>query len=78
MTRLTDLIWDYGEPGFCESRSAGALCDLMQANGFSVEAGVAQMPTAFVAAWGTGHPRIAVMCEYDATPRRAAGPLAVS
>ena len=34
---LTDLIWDYAEPGFCETRSAAALCELAAANGFDVK-----------------------------------------
>ena len=66
---LTDRIWDYAEPSFCEVRSAEALCDLLADNGFAVEMGVAHMPSAFVASWGTGRPRLAVMCEYDATGR---------
>lgn len=72
---LTDRIWDYAEPSFCEMRSAKALCDLMAGNGFSVEMGVAHMPSAFVARWGSGRPCIAVMCEYDATPGETQGPV---
>ena len=75
VAQLTDLIWDYGEPGFCEMRSAEALCDLLRRAGFSVETGVAQMPTAFMATWGTDRPRVALMCEYDATPGERQGPL---
>ncbi len=72
---LTDRIWDYAEPSFCEIRSAAALCDLLAGNGFAVDMGGAHMPSAFVASWGTGHPRIAVMCEYDATPGETQGPV---
>ena len=73
---LTDRIWEYAEPSFCEERSAKALCGLLSANGFSVEMGVAHMPSAFVASYGTGRPRIAVMCEYDATPGEVQAPVA--
>jgi aminobenzoyl-glutamate utilization protein B len=76
IAELTDRIWDYAEPSFCETRSADALCALMKANGFAVEIGVAHMPSAFVARWGTGRPCIAVMCEYDATPGETQGPVA--
>ena len=31
---LNDRIWEYAEPGFCETRSAAALCDIMERNGF--------------------------------------------
>ena len=72
---LTDRIWDYAEPSFCETRSAEALCGLLAANGFAVDRGVAHMPSAFVAGWGSGRPRIAVMCEYDATPGETQGPV---
>ena len=72
---LTDRIWDYAEPSFCETRSAEALCDLLAGNGFAVEMGGAHMPSAFVAGWGTGRPRIAVMCEYDATPGETQAPV---
>ncbi len=65
---LTDRIWEYAEPSFCEMRSADALCELMASNGFGIETGVAHMPSAFVARYGNGRPCIAVMCEYDATP----------
>ncbi len=68
LAALTDLIWEYAEPSFCEERSAQALCELLAANGFSINLGVAHMPSAFVASFGSGSPRIAVMCEYDATP----------
>ena len=34
---LNDLIWDYGEPGFCETKSAAALCELLSENGFAVK-----------------------------------------
>ena len=72
---LTDRIWEYAEPSFCEMRSAKSLCDLMADNGFHIEMGVAHMPSAFVARWGEGQPRIAVMCEYDATPGETQGPV---
>ncbi|MFC0531644.1 hypothetical protein [Phytohabitans kaempferiae] len=67
-TSLSDRIWELAEPGLCEQRSAEALCETLADNGFSVETGVAGMPTAFVARYGTGSPTIALMCEYDATP----------
>lgn len=72
---LSDRIWDLAEPSFCEERSATALCDLMSANGFAIEMGVASMPSAFIATYGKGSPRIAVMCEYDATPGEVQAPV---
>jgi aminobenzoyl-glutamate utilization protein B len=75
IAELTDTIYDLAEPGFCETESAELLCRLLEENGFSVERGVAGMPTAFVARFGSGHPVIGVMCEYDATPGERQGPV---
>lgn len=68
LTALSDRIWAYAEVAFREHRSAAALADFAQAQGFRVERGVAGMPTAFVASYGQGRPVIGVMGEYDALP----------
>lgn len=75
IAELTDRIYDFAEPGFCEVRSADALCGLLEANGFAVTRGAGGLPTAFVATFGSGGPRIGVMCEYDATPGEKQGPV---
>ena len=51
-----------------ENKSAQELADYAEANGFKVERGVAEMPTAFVASYGSGKPVIAILAEYDALP----------
>lgn len=61
-------IWDYAELGYKENKSAALLQTTLKDNGFTVEAGVAGMPTAFVATYGTGSPVIAILAEYDALP----------
>ena len=61
-------IWDYAEMGYKEVRSSSLLQKTLQDNGFTVEAGVAGMPTAFVATYGSGKPVIAILAEYDALP----------
>jgi aminobenzoyl-glutamate utilization protein B len=65
---LNDRIWRWAEPGLREYRSAAALCSFLRDAGFSVEVGVAGMPTAFVGTWGDSGPTIGLMAEYDATP----------
>jgi len=65
---LADRIWDWAELGLNEHRSANLLADALEAEGFLVERGVAGMPTAFVATWGKGEPRIGFLGEYDALP----------
>ncbi len=66
--RLAAQIWSYAETALAEQRSAGAIEDLLEKEGFKVERGVAGMPTAFVASAGSGAPVVAVLAEYDALP----------
>jgi aminobenzoyl-glutamate utilization protein B len=61
-------IWDYAEVGFKENKSSLLLQNTLKENGFNVEAGVAGMPTAFVATYGTGKPIIGILAEFDALP----------
>lgn len=61
-------IWDYAELGYKENKSAAMLQRTLKENGFTVEAGIAGMPTAFVATHGSGSPVIAILAEYDALP----------
>ena len=66
--RANRNIWGWAETGLEETKSSKELQDLLRANGFTVEAGVAGMPTAFVASYGTGRPVIGILAEYDALP----------
>jgi aminobenzoyl-glutamate utilization protein B len=68
MSGLSDQIWAFAEIGLRETRSAALLADYAEAQGFAVERGVAEMPTAFVASYGKGRPIIGIMGEYDALP----------
>jgi aminobenzoyl-glutamate utilization protein B len=65
---LSDRIWAFAETALLEARSSEALADYAEKQGFSVERGVAGMPTAFVASYGEGRPIIGVLGEYDALP----------
>jgi aminobenzoyl-glutamate utilization protein B len=65
---MSMTLWDYAELALLETRSAEYLADLLEAEGFTVERGVAGMPTAFVASFGSGAPIIGVLAEYDALP----------
>jgi len=68
VTGLSDQIWAFAETALRETRSAALLADYAEAQGFEVERGVAEMPTAFVASYGKGRPIIGIMGEYDALP----------
>ena len=65
---LSRQIWELAELGYQETKSAALLRDELTAAGFRVDEGVAGMPTAFVASWGSGKPVIGVMGEFDALP----------
>ncbi len=66
--KAADAVWSYSELGMEEYKSSKALVDLLKKYGFNVETGVAGMPTAFVATYGSGKPVIAFSAEYDALP----------
>jgi len=68
LIQISDSIWAQAETAFEEDDSSKLLADYAQANGFSVERGVAGMPTAFVATYGSGKPVISVLGEFDALP----------
>ena len=61
-------IWGYAEVGYHETKSSGLLQSQLQSEGFDVKAGVAEIPTAFIASYGSGHPVIAILGEFDALP----------
>ena len=61
-------IWGWAEPGYQESRSAERLKGLLRAGGFEIEEGIADIPTAFLAEFGSGKPVIGILAEYDALP----------
>ena len=68
LTKLSDEVWEYAEVGLHEDRSAKVLEDALEAEGFTVDRGVAGIPSAFVATWGIGSPVIGYLGEYDALP----------
>ena len=67
-TDIAQNIWNWAELGYQEEKSAGLLQETLKSAGFKVEAGVAEIPTAFVASYGSGEPVIGILGEYDALP----------
>lgn len=61
-------IWDNAELGYKEVKSSALLQETLKKEGFTVEAGVADIPTAFVATYGSGQPVIGILAEFDALP----------
>ena len=68
LIRISDEIWASAELAFEEYKSAEILAKYAEDNGFKVDRGVAGMPTAFVASYGSGKPVISVLGEFDALP----------
>ncbi len=69
MTRAALAIWGYAETGFHETRSSALLQAQLKAAGFTIETGVAGMPTAFIARFRNGvGPVIGMLAEFDALP----------
>ncbi len=73
LKKTNEDIWGFAEISLQEVKSSRELIDLLKANGFTVEAGVAGMPTAFVASYGSGRPIIGILAEYDALPGLSQG-----
>lgn len=65
---LSDQIWAFAETALEEIRSAELLADEAEKQGFTVERGVAEMPSAFIATYGSGKPIIGILGEFDALP----------
>src|SRR5262245_25072195 len=66
--RIADSIWSFAELGLQEHKSSALLIETLEREGFTVEKGLAGMPTCFVASFGSGQPVIGILAEYDALP----------
>ena len=65
---INKAIWEFAEVGLEERRSSALLVEHLKAAGFEVRTGLANMPTSFVASYGSGKPIIGILAEYDALP----------
>ncbi len=71
---IVDMVFSFGELGFQEVETSKYLTGILEKNGFKVERGVAGMPTAWVATWGTGKPVIGFITDIDGIPRASQKP----
>jgi aminobenzoyl-glutamate utilization protein B len=71
---MTDMVFSFGELGFQEFETQKYLGKILRDNGFTVEDGVAGIPTAWVAKWGSGHPIIALGSDVDCIPQASQKP----
>src|SRR3954468_10422212 len=72
--QMVDQIFSYGELGFQEQETHRYLVDILKKNGFAVEEGIAGIPTAFMATWGSGKPVIALGSDIDGIPQSSQKP----
>lgn len=71
---VNDQIFSFGELGFQEFETTRYLTNLLEKNGFTIERGVAGMPTAWIAKWGSGKPVIAIGSDVDCIPKASQKP----
>jgi len=72
--QMVDQIFSYGELGFQEFETNRYLIDILKKNGFAVQEGIAGIPTAFMATWGSGKPVIALGSDIDCIPQASQKP----
>ena len=67
-------VFSFGELGFQEIETSKYLTGILEKNGFTVERGIAGMPTAWMATWGSGKPVIALGSDIDCIPQASQKP----
>jgi len=72
--QMVDMVFSFSELGFQEVETSRYLTGILEENGFAVEAGVAGIPTAWVASWGSGKPVIALGSDIDCIPQASQKP----
>jgi len=68
LAKMNRHIWENPEITGYEYETAKLYCKVLEENGFAVETKTAGIPTAFRASWGSGHPVMGFLAEYDALP----------
>ncbi|MGC4036989.1 MAG: amidohydrolase [Chitinophagaceae bacterium] len=71
---MVDMIFSFGELGFQEFETSKYITDILSKNGFTVEKGIAGIPTAWMAKWGSGSPVIALGSDIDCIPKASQKP----
>jgi aminobenzoyl-glutamate utilization protein B len=71
---MSDKIFSFSELAFQEVETSRYITEVLEKNGFTIERGMAGLPTAWVARWGSGHPVIAMGSDIDALPKTSQKP----
>src|SRR5204863_2686101 len=72
--QMIDQVFSFGELGFQEIETSRYLTGILEKNGFKVERGIAGIPTAWMATWGSGKPVIAIGSDIDGIPQASQKP----
>src|SRR5688500_8426924 len=72
--QMVDQIFSFGELGFQEQETHRYLVEVLRKNGFTVQEGIAGIPTAFMATWGSGKPVLALGSDIDGIPQASQKP----
>ncbi len=71
---MNDMVFSFGELGFQESETSKYLTGILEKEGFTIERGIADMPTAWMASWGAGKPVISLGSDIDCIPQASQKP----
>jgi aminobenzoyl-glutamate utilization protein B len=72
--QINDKLFSFAELGFQEEESFKYLTKLLEKEGFTVQKGIANIPTAWIATWGSGKPLIAIGSDIDCIPKASQKP----
>ena len=72
--QINDMLFSFSELGFQETETFTYLTNLLEKEGFTIQKGIAGMPTAWIATWGSGKPVIAIGSDIDCIPKASQKP----
>ena len=72
--QMVDSIFSFSELGYQEHQTSAYVTGILEKEGFQITRGVAGMPTAFIASWGSGAPVIGLMADIDGLPETSQKP----
>ena len=72
--QINDMLFSFSELGFQEYETSRYLTELLAKNGFTIQKGIANIPTAWIATWGSGKPVIALGSDIDCIPKASQKP----
>ena len=72
--QMVDMVFSFGELGFQEEETSKYLTGILEKNGFTIQRGIAGIPTAWMATWGSGKPVVALGSDIDCIPQASQKP----